>query len=480
MFEMKVGIDAINYYVPKIYLPIESLANARGIEYAKLNKGLGLEKMALPDVNEDVATMAANAVLRLIASSEIHPKSIGRIYLGTESALDAAKPTASYVAGIVEGKLASKFGVRTLKNCDVVDLTFACIGAVDALENAMDWVRADENRQAIVVAADLAKYDLASTGEYTQGAGAVAVLVKANPRILAFNKTIGVAMMSVSDFYKPRRTYSKTELLHSAARLLGTDLSKEDGEQLLKSGEHAFWNALSDEIEIHKDEPVFDGPYSNDCYQQRITEALENFNEKEKINVLVRWSKMIFHLPYAFQGRRMITANWVEWMRESGRSNELDAELNALGLSDADDATKVKALAKSALFKSFVDAQIAQGELASAQIGNMYTASIFMSLLSMLVNANTSDEDLASKNIGFFAYGSGSKSKVLEAEVQANWKTAIGKIDLFADLAQRQPISFEEYEALHNKTLKTPLANTGIQLEKVGEEGVTLGYRYYA
>ena len=92
---MKVGIHAISYYVPTQFLPIESLANAREIAYAKLNKGLGLTSMSFPDIDEDAATMGANAVLRLIQSENIHPSTIGRLYLGTESALDSAKPTAT-------------------------------------------------------------------------------------------------------------------------------------------------------------------------------------------------------------------------------------------------------------------------------------------------------------------------------------------------------------------------------------------------
>jgi hydroxymethylglutaryl-CoA synthase len=70
----------------------------------------------------------------------------------------------------------------------VVDLTFACIGAVDALQNSLDWVRMGEDRMAIVIGSDVAKYELASTGEYTQGAGAIALLVKENPRLLAFDE----------------------------------------------------------------------------------------------------------------------------------------------------------------------------------------------------------------------------------------------------------------------------------------------------
>ena len=41
-------------------------------------------------------------------------------------------------------------------------------------------------RLPIVIVSDIAKYDIGSSGEYTQGAGAVAILVKQNPRLLSF------------------------------------------------------------------------------------------------------------------------------------------------------------------------------------------------------------------------------------------------------------------------------------------------------
>ncbi|MDP4810457.1 MAG: hypothetical protein NWR65_04905, partial [Saprospiraceae bacterium] len=91
---LSVGIDDIAAHLPRIYLKIEDLSIARNIEYAKLNKGLGLTTMSLADVHEDAATMAANAVRKLIEQNELNPSHIGRIYLGTESALDGSKPTA--------------------------------------------------------------------------------------------------------------------------------------------------------------------------------------------------------------------------------------------------------------------------------------------------------------------------------------------------------------------------------------------------
>ena len=162
-----VGIDAIDYYIPNLFVDMQDLSLARDIPYEKLSQGLGLKKMSIPDSNEDTASLAANALLELITKNKINPSDIGRIYLGTETGLDSSKPISSYVIEIVEDLLSEKFGSRSFKNCDIVDLTFACAGAVDALQNCCDWVRNGHNRQAIVIASDIAKYELNSTGEYT-------------------------------------------------------------------------------------------------------------------------------------------------------------------------------------------------------------------------------------------------------------------------------------------------------------------------
>ena len=307
---MKIGIDAIDYYVPPIALKIKDLAEARNIPPAKLEKGLGLKTMALVDTDEDVASMAANALLNLIINNKIDPTTIGRIYLGTESALDASKPTATYAVGTVENVLKSKYGIRCFKNCDVVDLTFACIGAIDAMENCMDWVRAFPDRKAIVIASDVAKYELESSGEYTQGAGAVAILIANNPAILELNQTIGVGMEHVGDFFKPRKTITNKDLKNTSIQEI-TKSSKE-------------------KIELYVEEPVFDGYYSNTCYQNRISEALEHFNKQKETDFLNDWDHLIFHLPYAFQGRRMMLDIWLDWINEKDLMENLEKEIGKL------------------------------------------------------------------------------------------------------------------------------------------------------
>ena len=127
---MKVGIDSIAIDIPKIHLPISTLALNRNIEPDKLIKGLGLQKMSFPDVHNDVVTFAANAVYQLLQQEQIVPQEIARIYVGTESGVDSSKPIASYITALLEQQL----GEGSFRYCDTLDMTFACIGAVDALQ----------------------------------------------------------------------------------------------------------------------------------------------------------------------------------------------------------------------------------------------------------------------------------------------------------------------------------------------------------
>ena len=71
---MTFGIEAASFFVPTLYLEIKNLAEKRGIEPAKLEKGLGLHKMAFPDVHEDAATFAAESLLKLIKDYDINPR----------------------------------------------------------------------------------------------------------------------------------------------------------------------------------------------------------------------------------------------------------------------------------------------------------------------------------------------------------------------------------------------------------------------
>ncbi|MDR6920705.1 MULTISPECIES: hydroxymethylglutaryl-CoA synthase family protein [Chryseobacterium] len=438
---MTFGIEAAGWYVPSLYLEISDLAEKRGIEAAKLEKGLGLYKMGFPDAHEDTATFAAEALLKLIRDYEIDPKEIARIYLGTESALDAAKPTVSYAVQMVEKVLVKEFGERCFRNCDVADMTFACIGAVDVLHNSLDFVRANPDKKAVVIASDYAKYELASSGEYTQGGGAVALLISSQPDLLEIENNWGVATESVFDFFKPRRQYNKEDLNNAPEN-------------------------FPDTIEIFTDEPVFDGQYSNQCYQNRIREAYQHYKEiTGKDKPYETWKYLIFHLPYAFHGKRVFT--------------EIYSLENGFPYHTQDEQ---KAAAKSDGYLQLVSDKIEYTQRASSEIGNMYTASIFMAMLSALEVSFNENEELAGAEIGFFGYGSGSKSKVFAGKVSENWRMVVSKWQLFKNLKNRTAIDFETYERLHRKQLGNSVNKKykGFGLLAIeSEDPVLKGARYY-
>ncbi|MFM2230605.1 MAG: Hydroxymethylglutaryl-CoA synthase [Bacteroidota bacterium] len=439
---MNVGIDSISIALPELYLPIKTLAEHRQIEADKLIKGLGLHKMAFPDVTQDVVTFAANATLQLIRQENLKAADIARIYVATESGVDSSKPIGSYVISLLESQL----GTRSFSHCDTVDFTFACIGGVDALQSCIDFVRLNPEQKAIVVTTDNAKYDLASTGEYTQGAGALALLITAQPRILAIGSKTGVATEGVFDFFKPRRVIDKSVVTET-------------------TNNPEWMGVLENEIQIYKEQPVFDGQYSNQCYINRITEAYQHFKKQTEATgfVFQNWTQVFMHLPYCFQARR----TFIEIYK-----NELHPLLPA---------DEVKALAKSEEYLQFVQEKIQPSESASGQVGNLYTGSIFLGMLSGLSVLATQEADLIHEKVGFIAYGSGSKSKVFEGTLQSDWKSQIAKVNLFPYLESRKEIDFTTYEKLHKKEVITSVGHPqGFVLDSIEKENpILVGARYY-
>jgi hydroxymethylglutaryl-CoA synthase len=449
---MNIGIDAISFDVAKIHLPISVLAKARNIEPEKLEKGLGLLKMTLPDIHQDPVVFGANALTKLIVDHKIKLDEIARIYVGTESAIDSSKPISSFLVALME----QKFGENTLSECDVVDFTFACIGGVDALQNCIDFVQLNPSKKAIVVTTDFAKYDLNSTGEYTQGAGALAMLITSKPRIIAFENNWATSTKGVFDFFKPYRTISKTALTGNATN-------------------DPWFENLENEIEIHKDQPVFDGQYSNQCYLDRTRDAYFSFKKLKNNSETVyeSWKSIVMHLPYAFQGRRMLSEIYA-----------LDASNKTISGTEtvSEYQNKLKEISKSEAYKQFVNEKLMPAEIASSLIGNLYTGSIFMGLLSTLAHFYDTNQEIIGTKFGFLAYGSGSKSKVFEGIIQPNWKLAMTQVHLFETLEISLEIDFETYEKLHKKeqktTVQTPKAEWA--LERIETEIPTLsGARYY-
>ncbi len=185
---MTVGIDRINYYVPKTYLDLETLAAARNVDVAKYKRGIGQEKMSIPDLHEDIVTMAAEASAPIIDN----PDQIDMVFFATESGVDFSKAAGIYLHKLLNLK-------PTVK---VIELKQACYALTSALHLAIDYVKNHPGQKALVVSSDVAWYGFNTPGEVTQGAGAIAMMISENPRLATV--TPGVTYTSdVPDFYRP-------------------------------------------------------------------------------------------------------------------------------------------------------------------------------------------------------------------------------------------------------------------------------------
>ena len=500
-----VGIDDIAVYFPKLHFRIEDFANFRNLDFAKLNKGLGLESMSIPDVHEDPATMGANACLRLIERNQLNPNDIGRIYLGTESALDGAKPTATYIVEMLE----QKYGAGSFSHCDVTDLTFACIGGVDAMHNTLDWVARGgaENRQGIVVFSDDAKYDLNSPGEYTQGAGAGAMLIKQNPRLMIIEDIWGVATNPVHDFFKPKRKLALIDMVQEVidlAKETGVTIPHDVAEKIValipKSTKKDNILFQEEALTIHKDTPVFDGQLSNRCYTEAVKEAFIDFKSKIKQHanneeiITASWQRIVVHLPYAFQGKRMFPDIF---MMDRIHTDEGNAIVKEIGTDPSLDINHMKSLtpeeqekaknayrrliSKTSQYQHFTKEKIEKTQKASALVGNQYTGSIFLALMSTLEIDMNDQTDLNYKKIGFCAYGSGAKSKVFQGILQPGWDKVVKEFHLFDRLSKRIAIDAKTYEALHRGFQKNSVESPASEfvLKSIGGSNVLHGHRKY-
>ena len=188
---MNIGIDGIGLHVPGHFLDLAELAKMRKIPAAKFTGGLGQEKMAVPPPDEDIVTMAAAAAAPLLDNCDL--STIDTLIVGTEGGVDESKASAIYVHRLL--------GLpRTTKAFEVKQ---ACCGATCGLNMALNLVARFPNRRALVIGSDIARYEPGSPGEPTQGAGAVAMLISANPRLLALDTEWGTFTDDVMDFWRP-------------------------------------------------------------------------------------------------------------------------------------------------------------------------------------------------------------------------------------------------------------------------------------
>ena len=430
---MVAGIDDIAIYIPRLYIDASDFAINRGLDPVKLQKGLGVSQMAIVDANQDPACLAANACLQIMQKNKLSPEDIGRLYISTESAFDESKAMNSYVVGMLE----QVYGQGAFEHCGGVETKFACVSGSYALYDNTNWIRAGEaeGKHALVVVSDIAKYDMGSSGEMTQGAGAVVMLLNDNPRLLAFDPRVtATSIKDEYDFYRP----------------------------------------------FGKETPIVHGQYSNLLYMIQVRKALESYKKKVISSGLIKiktdetildhMDYINMHLPYSNMGKKalayLVRHEWRQLPRWKKilQDIEMDEPVpkdprgtieSVLGDEEfmAKDHEFTKLFTRTSEYREIYESKLASSLIASTMIGNLYTASLYLGFRSSLEFEYKKGIDLEGKRIGFGSYGSGSSAMVFSGVVQSDYKEIVSEMNLEMEIGNRKRLTWEEYEELHENKL---------------------------
>ena len=461
---MVAGIDDIAIYIPRLYLDASDFAKARGLDPEKLERGLGIGQMAIVDTNQDPACLAANACLRVMQKNKLTPDKIGRLYVATESAFDESKAMNSYVIGMLE----QVYGKDTFGHCGGIECKFACVSGSYALYDNTNWIRAGEaeGKYALVVVSDIAKYDLGSSGEVTQGAGAIAMLLNDNPRLLSFDpKVTATSIKNEYDFYRP----------------------------------------------FGKETPIVHGQYSNLLYLIQVKNALIDYKRKVKETGLIKLKEgetildhvdyLNMHLPYSNMGKKALAylvrhewrdlPRWKKIIEEIGMEEPIPKDPRGTIESVLEDAEFMandhqftKLFTSTEIYAELYESKLASSLIASKMIGNLYTASLYLGFRSSLEFEYQKGVDMNGKRVGFCSYGSGASAMIFSGVIQPEYEQVVKDMNLEAELGPRTKLSLDEYEELHEnkRTYEENIrsANKEFVIVDVKTSAESKGERHYA
>ncbi|MGO3022244.1 MAG: hydroxymethylglutaryl-CoA synthase family protein [Brevibacterium sp.] len=393
-----IGIDDIELATSHHVVRLDDFAEANGTDPDKFRLGLGQDEFSFPAPDEDVVTMAAAAAAPIIRRSG--SDGIRTLLFATESGIDQSKAAGMAVHSLLD--LPSQMRVVEVKE--------ACYSATAALQAAVGIVTRSPGQRVLVIASDVARYELDTPGEPTQGAGAVAMLVSADPKLLEIEPVSGLNSADVDDFWRPNDSTTA----------------------------------------------IVDGALSVTAYLDSLTGAWTDLAARGG-PAMAEIDRVLYHQPFT----KMAKKAQVHLAGLTGEDLETEivawtaAGTAGSGTPAADSAAASGPAAAAGADNSVAtgprDTGLATSTLYNRRLGNSYTASLYAGLCSLLDH----DEDLAGKRIGFFSYGSGSVGEFFTTRVVPGYEQHSRRQAVTEALDARVPLSIDAYRALHATELSS-------------------------
>jgi len=430
-YPQNVGIIAMDIVFPRQYVSQADLEQYDGVSQGKYTIGLGQTNMAYCADFEDIYSLALSAVRRFMKKYAIDYKDIGRLEVATETIVDHSKAIKTVLMQLFEES--GNFDVEG------IDCMNACYGGTNALFNSVAWVESTawDGRYAMVVCGDIAEY-AKGPARPTGGAGVVVMLVGPNAPLVIDRGIRASHMTHVYDFYKPN--------LASPFPVVDGALSQTCYLQSLDACYRGY---------TRKFEKVVGRPFvfADDSIAPQAG-AEEKTAESPKSDI----DFFVFHAPYNKLVQKAIArlfyTDYV--LRKEGNTSiavtpagaRCDAVFEpfagvALQSSYTDRSLEQAAVALS---KPAYKKLVAASTLLPTNLGNLYTASLYAGLLSLLFTQRGAG--LRGKHLLCFSYGSGLAASLFSITVPDSdeAQSAIDRIADIVDLSTR----------LNARVLRTP------------------------
>ena len=194
---MNTGIEKINFYPGSLVLDLSELAVRRGADPDYLHQELMTHERSVNPDWEDSVTMAVNAAKPMLTKAD--KDSIGLLILCTETGLDGEKALSSWAHRYLE----------LPSDCRHFEVKCACYCGTGAIRMSLSWLATDKlaqknNRKALVITTDQSLISIGKPWEYAHGAGATAMLLSDNPRLVKIDSDhYGVHSYELSDVTRP-------------------------------------------------------------------------------------------------------------------------------------------------------------------------------------------------------------------------------------------------------------------------------------
>ena len=445
----RIGLSGLAAYVPPYRVWLEDWCDWSGQQWPKIRDVVG-RSFRVRGPEHSVYTMAATAVMRLIDQYDVDPTRVKFLGLGTESSADNSAG-AIIIKGMIDRALDARGMPPISRSCEVPEFKHACLGGVYGMKGAIRHLALDgAGSQAIVVCADIAEYALGSSGEPTQGAGAVAMLLEEDPK-LAVVDLVGSGSASdyrIMDFRKPMLRFKS--------------------------------QAMTDTHHV-QDFPVFNGKYSTTCYVDETLHAMEDMYRKRGLKpaeYLRSLETVFMHRPY----RRMPETGWAisylfalatgtdadraelaSYCYEAGldpqdvidemASRPAVAELASIEQHQSEAYPRTMAVYRvfraSRHYRREILDKLSLGSDTMLDLGNLYTAALPAWMAAGFEQALDEDKLTPGEEILTLGYGSGDAAEVIPFYVADGWKDAAAAIGFSAAMSPVIDLKREQYVALH-------------------------------